>query len=397
MKTVLKIVESDSMNVCDISIKESHHSFLANGISVHNCFRWANSEPMEKDDFFHSYGIKTITDFPLINNYRSTANIVRLFNITATKYDSHAPSIPTQPDSAGSVKLLRFDENTHEGHFIAKTINDLVRSGTPPSKITVLARRSSFLRQIVEPSLVEKNIPYILSTPLYKIKFFEIPVNALFFAILDYVSSSDPIKIANVSSCLKGIGKTGEDRIIEEFLSKNSSSNKIFTSYLNIIDEHIDYTGNLVSLSDQILRVIPLIIKEDEWNDKKLASTHKTFISFIKHMEYENKTNNDEVIQDILDSIYDYHAQTSDSVILTTIHQYKGLENDIVFVGDLTYIGSIDNSDSSIFPVTYVALSRAKKQLYVTYSDSLIDRKLGKIKTKLYPSFAYTLNKLKGN
>ena len=114
-------------------------------------------------------------------------------------------------------------------------------------------------------------------------------------------------------------------------------------------------------------------------------------------MEYENKTNNDEIIQDILDSIYDYHAQTSDSVILTTIHQYKGLENDIVFVGDLTYIGSIDNSDSSIFPVTYVALSRAKKQLYVTYSDSLIDRKLGKIKTKLYPSFAYTLNKLKGN
>ena len=394
-KRVVGIKWYKSIEVCDISIAEDHHSFYANGISVHNCFRQSYSYPLESNEFFKQYGDYVIKEFPLANNYRSTANIVKLFNATAKKYENHLPSIPFHPEVAGSVKVVKFEENTQEGHFIAKKIREMISEGTSPSDIVILSRRSSYLKQVVEPALVEKQIPYILSTPQHKIKFFAIPVNALYFAILQYLISGSKLKLAECSSSMRGIGKTTQDRLVSEMMNSIPSTSNLFDNYIDVIEENSTRFVSLTQTSMQILKIIPLIIKEDLWSQIKLDSIHKTFISFIKYIQYENAdlTTSEELVDTMLESIYDYHTSTENSVTLTTIHSYKGLESKVVFIGDMSYIGSLD-IDKSTFPVVYVALSRAIKHCCVVYSEKTYDRKFGLIKSKLHPALNYTFRQL---
>lgn len=351
-------------------------------------FQFAYSLPLREESFFRSFGFEKFKIFNLLYNYRSTSNIVRMFNFCGEKFDD-APSIPTKTEKEGSVKIVSVSTNAQEGLFIAQEIKALISSGVHPSKITVLARRSAYLQQIVEPALVSSNILYKIQTPKQKKKFFDVPINAVFFALVEYWSSNDLTKLASVAQHFNGIGQRGQEHIEEELISTGSITNQLFNERLRVINEFMMDDVGLASLSMIISSIIPKIVKDTEWSVTKLANVQKIFVNFVAQLD--ETISRDIVVQTMLDSIYDYASMDTDEVILTTIHQYKGIENEFIFVGDLTYVGSMD-IDESTYPLVYVALSRAKEKMYVLDSTYIIDRKIGRMKAKLHPAWNYTKN-----
>lgn len=351
-------------------------------------FQFAYSLPLREETFFRSFGFEKFKIFNLLYNYRSTSNIVKMFNFCGEKFDD-APSIPVKAEKDGSVKIVSVSTNAQEGLFIAQEIKALISSGVHPSKITVLARRSAYLQQIVEPALVSSNILYKIQTPKQKKKFFDVPINAVFFALVEYWSSNDLTKLASVAQHFNGIGQRGQEHIEEELISTGSITNQLFNERLRVINEFMMDDVGLASLSMIISSIIPKIVKDTEWSVTKLANVQKIFVNFVAQLD--ETISRDIVVQTMLDSIYDYASMDTDEVILTTIHQYKGIENEFIFVGDLTYVGSMD-IDESTYPLVYVALSRAKEKMYVLDSTYIIDRKIGRMKAKLHPSWNYTKN-----
>lgn len=420
---IKSITKHQQTKICDINVAHKNHRFYANGISVHNCqdlnysqnvfiatlfhenvsmvviydlkqllysFQYAYSLSLREETFYRSFGFTNFKKFNLVYNYRSIGNIVRVFNFCAEKFDA-IPSIAVKEEKDGSVKIVSVSTNAQEGLFIAQEIKSLLASGVHPSKITVLARRSSYLQQIVEPALVSNNILYKIQTPKQKKKFFDVSINAVFFALVEYWSSRELSRLASVAQHFNGIGQRGQEHIEEELISTGTITNPLFNERLRVIDENMIDDIGLASLSSIISTIIPKIVKDTEWSITKLANVQKIFVNFVAQLD--ESISRDIVVQTMLDSIYDYASLDTDEVVLTTVHQYKGIENDYIFIGDLTYVGGMD-IDESTYPVVYVALSRAKEKMYVLDSTYIIDRKIGRMKAKLFPSWNYTKNKI---
>lgn len=420
---IKSITKCGKTEICDINVDHNNHRFYANGISVHNCqdmnysqfmfvttlfhtdvsmvliydlkqllysFQYAYSLPLREESFFRNFGFKEFKKFNLVYNYRSIGNIVKVFNFCAEKFDA-VPSIAVKEEKEGAVKIVSVSTNAQEGLFIAQEIKSLIASGVHPSKITVLARRSAYLQQIVEPALVTNNILYKISTPKYKKKFFDVPINAVFFALVEYWSSRDLSKLASVAQHFNGIGQRGQEHIEDELITTGTISNLIFKERLSVIDKEMVDDIGLASLATVISSIIPKVVKDTEWTITKLANVQKIFVNFVAQLD--ESVPRDIVVQTMLDSIYDYASMDTDEVVLTTVHQYKGIENDYIFIGDMTYVGAME-IDESTYPVVYVALSRAKEKMYVLDSTYIIDRKIGRMKSKLHPAWNFTRTKI---
>ncbi|MCM8766444.1 MAG: ATP-dependent helicase [Candidatus Omnitrophica bacterium] len=321
--------------------------------------------------------------FYLDINYRSTPQILNFANDVISHNKIQFPkNLLSIRENGVKPVIVKCRNMKEEGIFVSQRINKLIEIGIEPKEIGVLFR-SRYQAGELEIELSKLKIPYIIRGGL---RFFE---QAHIKDIIAYYRVGENFKdvlswrrIFNIS---EGIGEKGIERLTNLILSSGR-----LDEFKNKIDE------------------IKLIKKGKESLEKQIEIVEKIKnLPFSEGIElilnsgysrYINRKYKDDIerIEDIksLKEIASFYSNVSDflseaslqeyskgenpniknAVILSTIHQAKGLEWKIVFI-----IGVCDNHFphpySAKDPIAleeerrifYVGITRAKEDLYITY------------------------------
>lgn len=324
--------------------------------------------------------------------------------------------------------LLSFHNPRYERIYFAKKIQELLQNGVKPSEIAVLyadniscIEMGAYLQHLNIPFYTKKNYNLfddILAKQILSIMKYiaaersnAYSGDSLLFEILHYKFFDIPaIEIAKAS--ILSNDKYSENRkekySFRRFLQENVSikhptlfienAKDAFQYAVSTLEQLITDSHNLslIQLMDSIIekcRIIPCILKsKDKYEELEVLTI---FFDFIKEEAHRNPEMNINGLTELLDIMEENDIQlprhklygNEDAVRLFTIHASKGREFEYVFVGSVvkqqwedrrtpantikipnnvfeTAISKKDHDE--LRRMMYVALTRAKKELYVS-------------------------------
>ena len=367
---------------------------------------------------FRAADINNILDFPKIfegtkifklqSNYRSSPPILSLANnIIKHNINQFPKELRATKGGEDTPALIQTKDVYQQAKFIGQRVLELTREGTPLKEIAILFR-SRFQALEVEMELLKRNIPYLIRGGL---RFFEQAHIKDTLAYLKITTNpNDELSFKRAICLHKGIGRGYAYKIwdklvklkknhseVEKSLSKRQAQGfKEFTAILNnlkpiedpqsaikeILKTYADYCYLSFDNADE--RILDL----EEL--AKMASTYSDLKEFLLDLGSFEEFKGETLIG---------KGQKEEILVLSTIHQAKGLEWDVVFIigfsdYDFPHPKSIGSKESleEERRLFYVAVTRTKSILYITYPQVKYTFKNGLIITR--PSmFIYELDK----
>jgi len=342
--------------------------------------------------------------FKLETNYRSTPEILQLANLSIINNENQFQKKLKPVRGKGLKPILVSTENVgQQANFVSQRILELYREGVPFEEIAVLYR-AHYHSMELQMELTRRGIPYEIRSG---IRFFEqahVKDVTCFMRIL--VNPFDEIAWKRVMGLYNKIGKVTADKIWK-FLSKqnnpldaslrddffNGISNKSATpgmmkfqkTMMALKDMRIN--NNPAAITDIILdhgyreylreRYTDSPTREEDLHQLGIISLQYSTISdFLS--EVALMTNMTAEAEDRLD------VTAKNKVILSTIHQAKGLEWSVVMMiwcvdGMLPLARALKDSgaEDEERRLFYVATTRAKDQLYLCYPLTDYSRGMG--------------------
>ncbi|MDD4289673.1 MAG: ATP-dependent helicase [Patescibacteria group bacterium] len=342
---------------------------------------------------FRAADIKNIIEFPKIfknckiykleKNYRSTPEILNLANrVISENQNQFSKNLKAILSPYVKPYLIALNDNREEAWFIVDKIKDFLQDEKKPNDIAVLFRAGSNA-QTLEMELNKAGISYEMRGGL---RFFErshIKDVIAFLKIINHIN--DYVSLFRVLNFYEGIGEVTVKNIYDQI--------KKFKNTSELIESDIKIPNKAYEGWKHFIMFLKKIEKFKNENPGKLISTIIEEYYFYLSLKYEDfKERHEDLVQlsyfassfDNLKYFLDETAlqesfnlkknvNKNECIILSTIHQAKGLEWEIVFLINLT-------SDSLPHPLCvtkygieeerrlfYVAITRAKKYLYMTY------------------------------
>jgi len=346
---------------------------------------------------FRGADIKNILEFPkrhrgtkiykLEQNYRSTPEILDVANSVIEKnVEQYKKTLKAEKGSDVKPDVVAVPSDSSEAQFILKRILELNEQGTALSDIAVLFR-ATFHSQVLEFELMRSGILYDYRGGL---KFFERAHVKDIVAHLRVINNlKDEVAWMRILGLHPGIGIVTASKIVDqvrhvdEFKSVpgtdlrstlSAKAYKGWESFLAIAQKISKTTLNPA----EVVRAIAnsnyrgyLEMEYPNYQDRLedieqfalFAEEYPTIDELLNEISLRDETGFNQEQQDI-----------SDRVVLSTIHQAKGLEWPVVFVMHLTN-GNFPNrmaldEDGGIEEerrLFYVASTRAKDKLFLTY------------------------------
>ncbi|HLC69438.1 MAG TPA: ATP-dependent helicase [Patescibacteria group bacterium] len=328
--------------------------------------------------------------FKLETNYRSHQKILNLANdVIANNFKQLKKNLRTaltETPGLGKPELYPQMDEAEEAEFVVREVKHLKEKGVRSSEIAVLFRAASHAHRL-EMELVKANISYDFRGGL---RFFE---RAHVKDVLSYLriltNISDTAAWMRVLLHEEGIGPTG--------------ANKIASSVKQMVDAREILEAEVVGMSEKakvgwnnFVSIFKSLLNAGETPDKLIAALIESPYRDYLEAEFIDADERMEDLEEMMGfagqyaTVEDFLAEatlqesfilqkdrttdTKDKVILSTIHQAKGLEWEAVLIINLTN-GAFPNEralkenggleeERRLF---YVALTRAKKYLYLTY------------------------------
>ncbi|MCP4458107.1 MAG: ATP-dependent helicase [Cytophagales bacterium] len=336
-------------------------------------------------EFKHVYKFEEIfgnsTTIPLSLNYRSYQEILDLSNWLLERsplnYNNH---LTAHRKNGGFLpSMCDFDSNQDEASWIADTILERKEKDILFNDIMILVR-SGFDAKPIEAEFIQRKIPYyfIGGTSLTK----SAHVRDVLSLLRIVRNDQDDLAWMRFLKLWPRIGEKTAEKLISSFYEKTEiqavdilsesigSSHNAITSF-KLTDSNKNIPKLCISSAVQALTPI-LKERYDKWNyryqDLKLlitvAEKYKTISDFIDAFTLEPMTSTE--IEKL---------ENDDAVLMITVHSAKGTEAPICFVANAkqgTYphvrsCGEIDAEEEER-RILYVALTRAKNELFVTRS-----------------------------
>jgi len=345
--------------------------------------------------------------YRLEQNYRSTKNIVNAANSIIAKNKNQLEKVVwTANDEGASIKIHRSITDAEEGRFVAGSIwENRMQNQMSNGQFAVLYRTNSQSRSI-EDALRKRDIPYRIYGGLSFYQRKEIKDVLSYLRLVINPKDEEALKrIINFPA--RGIGQTTIDKLV---VAANHYNRSIFEVIENL--ERIDLkinSGTKRKLEDFVTMIksfqimnegadaftlaehvakktgILLEFKKDGTpegiarmeNIEELLNGIKDFVEGQK--ELADATGNiGEFLEDVaLATDLDKDTGDDDRVALMTIHLAKGLEFPYVYIvgmeEDLFPSAMSMNTRSELEEerrLFYVALTRAEKQAYLTYTQN---------------------------
>ena len=347
------------------------------GDNKQQIMRWA----MAMNDAFAVYE----KDFkakrtPLLNNYRSSPDLVRIQSVLAKALDTKAttPISKTKGAISGdSCAVWDFSTPDAEAESLAKFIvNEMAGQKLKPRDFAVLVRQKPWVYMgVLEPHFAKQGLH--LRNEALKVgavalqELLAEDLSDQFLSLLRLFTSSRAGR--HWTSCLdmvcwlRGLAAdddAGRDRAVKEL---NEVARKFKEAYPAPVKDEAGariIVGSLISFLNKpnILAVCPAY-RQGDWFDKVAASA-------ATHLAASCKSAKD--WQEALDTYEGVH-----SVPLMTIHKSKGLEyHTIIFVGlDDGAWWSFANDEYEATAGFFVAFTRAKQRVIFSYCPTRGARK----------------------
>jgi len=357
-------------NICVVGdIDQNIYSWR--GANIENIFQFEEQFP----------GTKNVI---LEQNYRSTKVILQISNDIISKNVNRKEKILFTENDDGEEPTLyvAFDEHD-ESRFVADEAERLIESGVQPKEIAVLYR-ANFQSRVLEDMFLYKSIPYrVLGTKFFERKEVKDVVSFL-RAALNPEALTDVKRVINVPP--RGIGKITILKLFEGRKDelKGAVAEKIvkFYALLSSISESAH--------AQPVSKTIQFIIKESgleelykqggtEDDVMRLENMYELVALAQRYDKHDLEESYIRFLDDVsLASDQDSMDEKVNAVSLMTVHAAKGLEFDHVFITGLEDglfphermgdDGEADNEEER--RLFYVALTRARKKLFLSYASS---------------------------
>ena len=341
--------------------------------------------------------------FRLETNYRSTPEILDLANHSIShntqQFEKHLRAVKVN-GAAPVVTPLR--DVVQQAEFVAQRILDLRDEGVPLDKIAVLYR-AHYHSMELQMELTRRDIPFEIRSGL---RFFEqahIKDVVAFLRVM--VNQNDEISWKRILKMFPRIGKKTADHIYE-YLKTFPDPVRLFITkeigkqFKSIQPDNVERLSLLFGELEGLAR-------HDAPSEMISAVLTHGYMEYLKYT-YPNHENRLEDINQLInfstgyDSLINFLSELSlmsgitgeevvggagedERVILTTIHQAKGLEWKAVFVvwcaeGRFPNPKAVEEGgveeERRLF---YVAATRAMDQLYFCYPLMIFDRQIGSV------------------
>ncbi len=381
--------------VCALAAE--HQNVMAVGDDAQSIysFRGANFENiMRFPESFRSCRIITIEE-----NFRSTKQILDLSNavISAAAFRYEKTLYSTNKLHGEKPAIVCAREERMQSEFVVQQILELRESGVALKDIAVLFR-SGFMSFDLEIELTKANIPFVKYGGLKLLETQHVKdVLALVRVIMNV---SDMISWMRVLLMLDGVGQRTAAMIVErlesrqlnldteadvQFVPRGREAVADLFAMLRRVRDSRESTADKLSRLCEYYRPI-LKEKQDDfakrWKDLEMlctiAASYDSMESFLSDMALEPPEF----------SVADLEAEGSEREFLTlsTIHSAKGLEWDTVFVltvleGRFPSSRAVESIDSleEERRLMYVATTRAKNRLFLSYPLNIFDRESGTV------------------
>jgi DNA helicase-2/ATP-dependent DNA helicase PcrA len=362
---------------------------------------------------FRGATFRNIMDFPklfpgtrvfkLEENYRSTQPILTLanevINLAAEKYSK---TLFTRKGAGPQPVLVKTGDENTQSRFVAQRILELREEGVPLEEIAVLFR-SSFHSFDLEIELARRNVPFVKRGGF---KFIETAHVKDVLAHLRVVENpKDAVSWNRLLMLLEGVGPKKSQALIEAMLShdgggrdalKAAAEKGAGAQALKDLVRLLEDIGGGSSMApaEQMNAVcgyyLPILKQQYDDYPKRTKDLEHLYTIAARYGKLESFLA-DLTLEPPDESVFDVEAAGRDDerLVLSTIHSAKGLEWHTVFI-----IWALDGKFPSLYAMTadedieeerrlfYVAVTRAKRNLYVSYPVNVFDRTSGMVLSK---------------
>lgn len=390
---IIKMLGAVHENICVVG-DDAQSIYSFRGATVQNILQF-------QDDY------EDVKIVKLEQNYRSTQSILNVANNIISNNKHQIPkSLWTNNIEGEKIILVKTLTDNDEGRFVADAVTEMKLRNHYMNKDFAILYRTNAQSRSFEESLRRMNIPYKLfgGVSFYQRK--EIKDLLAYLRILVNPNDEENLKrIINYPT--RGIGKTSIERILIEA----NNNNKTFWEMLH----HPEAAGLKGAAAAAIEKFVIMMESFRVMLEKQNA--YEVAFNVGKHTGLVQELYNDksveglaryENIQELLNSIKEFtetpdeegelrdkslgsylqqitlltdadtdKEEDADAVKLMTVHAAKGLEFPCVFVVGLeenlfpSAMSLYDRADlEEERRLFYVAVTRAKERLWVTYANS---------------------------
>ncbi len=338
----------------------------------------------------HFPGVKTIR---LEQNYRSTQNILDAANSVIKNNSSRkGKSLWTDAGAGAPIVVYRANNDFDEGDYVVNTIRTLVDEGCKYGDIALLFRARSSSK-VIEDIFMRAAVPYRVLSGL---RFYDRKEIRDMVAYLRLVKNPDDDislrRVINVPS--RKIGKVTMDTIASVAAREGVSLYKAIEGHAGEFKGGVADFYEIMQKLRSLVGTVPIdelvsavyrdsgyeafLEKDDRAAERmenvgELISGARHYIETVEEPSFDDYMDNLVLVSDV-----DNYDDELDAVVMMTMHAAKGLEFPVVFVcgfdeGVFPGMQSIYGGPDEIQEerrLCYVALTRAKKRLYLTGSHS---------------------------
>jgi DNA helicase-2/ATP-dependent DNA helicase PcrA len=390
---IIKALSDKFQNICVVG-DDAQSIYSFRGANISNILNFQK----DYDD---------VAMYRLEQNYRSTRNIVNAANSIIAKNKNQLEKVVwTDNDDGTAIKIHRSPTDAEEGRFVAGSIfENRMQHQMLNGSFAVLYRTNSQSRAI-EDALRKRDIPYRIYGGLSFYQRKEIKDVLSYLRLVINSKDEEALKrIINFPA--RGIGQSTIDKLtvaanhygrsifeVIENLDKinlkiNSGTTNKLVDFTNMIKSFqiMNETADAFALSEHVAKKTGILLefKKDGTpegiarmdNIEELLNGIKDFVEGQR--EVVDATGNiSEFLEDVaLATDLDNDKGDDDRVALMTIHLAKGLEFPYVYIvgmeEDLFPSGMSMSTRSELEEerrLFYVALTRAEKQAYLTYTQN---------------------------
>ena len=355
---------------------------------------------------FRGANFKNIIEFPklfenvkiikLEENYRSVQPVLDFTNhIIANSIEKYEKHLYTRKNGGELPVIIAAASENLQSKFIVEKILDLREEGVSLKDIAVLFR-SSFFSFDLEIELTKANIPF---QKFGGMKFVETAHIKDVLAFLRIAANpKDVVSWYRVLLLHEGVGPKTAQKILDELATasltiKANPDTQTSFRYNDKIAGLFQLLYKLHTGKESPSEKVQIIFDyywplfKDKYDDyNKRNKDLEIFHNISENYKSLDSLLADMAIEPIIDSVIDIDVPDYEEefVTLSTIHSAKGLEWHSVFIihaveGYFPSSRSVENLDSleEERRLMYVASTRAKQNLFVTYPMNMFDREAG--------------------
>lgn len=339
---------------------KKHRNLFIVGDGMQSIYGWRGSDL----NSFLSWSQDGATDYPLAINYRSTKEVIKVANriLEVIPGEAKVKLISVREKGATPPKVAKVGNGLDEVEYIASKIRELHAQGHPYHSMVVLYR-AHYLSNALQLKLGEMRVPFNVWSGQNMLTAQHIQDCLCFLRA--YTNPQDVVAWSRIFRLLPKIGKVTGQKLAQEVV--RTGIHNYEESKVEAIKSIFRTTSDAHFINAVQSFYVP-IVRENFPDSTKDVGVQK-FLDFARaHKDLK---------QFVSDIMFSEKAESAENpgVVLTTIHQAKGLEWDNVFVMGI-YDGAFPSGKTEMvdeeFRLFYVAVTRAKTNLFLTFPENSI-------------------------